>query len=210
LSIFSQPSPPETTDRVETGPTLAQVDPPDGLGSTLLRILIAAILVGAAIGAYFYFGQKKPVATGDIARITLYPIHTSYSGRGSGVGMAGADGHYDQLLVFAQVHVHNQSDAPLTVLEIEGNITLPDASQTSARAASPHDTERLFGAYPQLAPLRMDPLLRDTTIAPGETAEGLLIFSYSMTKSDWEKRKNFAVSVSFTNGTVVNLDGSRT
>jgi hypothetical protein len=190
-----------------------QIDPPANVGALVAKIVAAAVVISLGIGAYFYFGQHKPVATGDVARISLYPIHSVTSGGGPGNGMAGQDETYDQLLVFAQVQVHNQSKDPLTITEMVGDISLPAEARNgegepTSRAASLNDFNRLFGAYPKLASLRMDPLLRDTVIAPGQTVEGLLVFNYSMSKDAWEQRKQFSISVSFSNGTVIHIDGT--
>jgi hypothetical protein len=194
-------------------PHLAQVDEPGGWGKLAARILVATVLISLGIAAYFYFGQRKPVASGDVARISLYPIHSVISGQGPGAGMSGQDETYDQLLVFAQVQVHNLGPDPLTITELVGDITLPTEARNgegepTSRAASLYDFDRLFRAYPKLAPLRMDPLLRDTVIAPGQTVEGLLVFNYSMSKDAWEQRKGFSVAVSFSNGVVIRIDGT--
>jgi hypothetical protein len=201
----------ERTGSDKFAPNLAQIDEPGGFGGLAARIVVAAVVISIGIGAYFYFGRGKPVATGDIARISIYPIHTVTSGQGSEAGMAGQDETYDQLLVFAQVHVQNLSPDPLTITEIVGNIMLPTEAKNgegepTSRAASLSDFNRLFSAYPKLAPLRMDPLLRDTVIPPGQSAEGLLLFNYSMSKDAWDQRKRFSIEVSFKNGTVIHIN----
>ena len=204
---------PELSSLDKPAPNITQVDPPTSYGSLTARLLIAAVIVGVAIAAYFYLGKGKPVASGDVARISLYPIHSETSGGGPGPGMEGQAEGYDQLLVFAQVHIHNLSKDPITITELRGNVTLtdpvdPEQPIATSRAASPKDFNRLFTAYPQLSPLRMDPILRGTSIAPGATAEGLLIFNYSMTKDAWDKRKHFAVVVSFRNNVGIEIDGT--
>ena len=216
MTLFNAPAPDENVDG-EAGrpaPHLAQVDEPGGWGNLAARIVVAALILSIAIAAYFHFGQRKPVASGDVARISLYPIHSVISGGGSNEpGMAGQDEAYDQLLVFAQVHVRNLSPDPLTITEMVGDIMLPTEARNgegepTSRAASLYDFDRLFSAYPKLAPLRMDPLQRDTVIAPGQTAEGLLVFNYHMSKEAWEQRKGFSVTVSFSNGVVIHIDGT--
>ncbi len=194
-------------------PNIAQVDPPRDVGGWAARALVAALILCIGIAAYVHFGRKKTTATGDVARISLYPIHSQISGDGPGPGMKGEAEQYDQLLVFAQVHIHNVSPQPITMTELRGDVVLanppePDQPEVTSRAASPRDFARLFGAYPRLAPLRMDPLARGTTIAPGQTAEGLMIFNYSMTKDAWDTRKKFTVVVSFSNNSVLQIDGT--
>jgi hypothetical protein len=204
--LSSHPSPAEQHDYA---PALAQVDPGGGFGRIALRVIAAAILAGALVAGWFYYGQRKPIANGDVARITLYPIHNAMSGGSDQEGMAGQNQSYDQLIVFTQIHVHNLSSAPITILELQGNLTMQDATESTSLAASQNDSNRLFGAYPQLSPLRLDPLLRNTVIQPGQTAEGMLVFNYSMNKAQWEQRKKFEVNVTFDNGMIIHLDGSK-
>ena len=204
-SLSSHPSPAENHGYA---PDLAQVDPPSSFGRIALRVIAAAIVAGALVAAWFYFGQRKPIANGDVARITLFPIHNAMTGGSDQEGMAGQAQSYDQLMVFTQIHVHNLSKVPLNILELQGSVTMQDATESTSLAASQNDSNRLFGAYPQLAPLRMDPLLRNTVIPPGQTVEGMLVFNYSMNKAQWEQRKKFEVNVTFDNGMIIHLDGS--
>jgi hypothetical protein len=210
-SVSTPPNtpPPGDQPRAAYTPNLAQIDPPANFGRIALRIVLAAVATSLLVGAYFYFGRHKPVAMGDVTRVSLYPIHSVLGEKSDVQGMPGQTEQYDQLIVFAEVHVHNQSDDPLVITELRGDITLADATQPTSRAASPNDFSRLFGAYPQIASLRSDPLRRDTTIAPGATADGLVIFNYSMSKAQWDQKKLFNISVSFSNGTVIQIDATR-
>jgi len=192
-------------------PHLTQVDEPADAGRIVLRIVLGLVVTSLLIGAYFYFGQRKVVATGSVTRISLYPIHSVMGDNTSAPGMAGQTETYDQLILFTQLRVHNQSDTPLTITEMVSNIVLtaPDqngSTEPSSRAVDAGDFNRLFSAYPKLASFRADPLLRDTVIAPNADAEGLVVFSYSLSKDQWEQRKSFGVAVSFTNGTVIHIE----
>ena len=141
-------------------PNIAQVDPPTNAGSLAARLVIAAVIVGVAIAAYFHFGKGKPVASGDVARVSLYPIHSETSGGGPGPGMEGQAEGYDQLLVFAQVHIHNLSKDPITITELRGNVTLtqptdPDQPVATSRAAPrgsrPHSASRFARLPPSIS-----------------------------------------------------------
>jgi hypothetical protein len=197
----------QSSDRGVT-PNLAQIDPPDNAGRIVVRIVVAAIVVSAFIAAYFYFGQQKPVAAGAVTHIDLFPIHSVMGAPQGGAGTVAQAEQYDQLIVFAHVDIHNQSNAPLSITEVVGNVTLADSSQPTSPAVGKHDVDRLVSAYPKVASLRSAPLLNDIVIAPGATASGLLIFNYSMSTAQWDQRKVFDLSVSFSNGTVVHIDGT--
>ncbi len=184
----------------DAGPRLAQIDPPRSLGRLAVRVVLAALVVCAAIAAYVLLGQKPPAAAGDVARISVFPVHTTIHGKVDGApGMAGEDEVYDQLLVLAHVRVHNQSKEPITVDDAWATLTLPNGEMRRSLAASDTDFERVFAAYPQLAPIRMDPFRRDVTIQPGDSIDGLLVFNYPLDPAQWSNRKSMTVTVSFAN-----------
>ena len=73
------------------GPNMAQVDPPHPFKSALKTILIAAVVMSIAIGMYAYFGQRPPVASGEILGTTVYPVHSlTNNGSANASGMAGS------------------------------------------------------------------------------------------------------------------------
>ena len=186
---------------------LAQVDEPANYGRIALRALIALILTSLIVVIWVRFGRKTPTATGDIARVVIYPVQAKITGGAAGMpGMQGQDEVINQLLVFAHVRLHNPNQAPITIVDDWGVITLPDGSTQRSIGASTADFDKLFQAYPQLAPLRMDPLRRNIQIQPGQSIDGLVVFSYPISREDWEKRKSMEVSVSFNGAKDVTLN----
>ncbi len=188
------------------GPKLAQVDPPPSLARTGLRIVLAALFVSLAITAYFYFGRRTPESTGEVVRLSEFPVHTLIRGAVAGApGMVGQDENYDQLLVFALVRLHNQSKAPLKVDDMWATIKLPNGEIRRSLAASDSDFKRVFAAYPQLSPIRIEPLRRDIAIAPGDSIDGLLVFNYPVTRAQWDTRQTMDVTISFANARELTL-----
>jgi hypothetical protein len=180
------------------GPNLAQVDPPHPFRSILKTLVIAAVAVSLALGLYVYLGQRPPVASGEVLQATLYPVHTLISnGGGNDEGMAGSSESYDQLLILAKIRIRNQTDIPLFLQDISSTIKLPDGSEQQNVTASNKDMDRVFQAYPSLSFLRADSIPRDITLAPGQSAEGLTIFNYPITKEQWGKLQSAKVVVSF-------------
>ena len=190
---------------------LAQVDEPTNYGRVALRVLIALILSSLIVVIWVRFGRKTPVASGEIARLAIYPVQAKISGGAAGLaGQQGQDEIINQLLVFAHVRLHNPNKAPITITDDWGVVTLADGSLQRSIGASTADFDKVFQAYPQLAPLRMDPLRRDAQIQPGQSLDGLVVFSYPISRDDWDKRKSAQVTVSF-NGAkdlILNAPGS--
>jgi hypothetical protein len=192
----------EQTDISEVigpGPNLAQIDPPHPFKSAFKTLLIAAVVVSIALGLYVYLGQKPPVAAGEVLQTTVYPVHTVINNSGgiAQEGMAGSSETYDQVLILTKIKIRNQTDIPLFLQDISSAIKLPDGSEQENVAASDRDMDRVFQAYPSLSYLRAASIPRDITLTPGQSAEGLAIFNYPLSKEQWGKLPTANVVVSF-------------
>jgi hypothetical protein len=190
------------TDQFENPPSggfhLTQVDEPTNYGRLATRIVIALVISSLAVLIWIQFGRKTPVATGDIARLAIYPVQAKITGGNAGTpGQQGQDEIINQLLVFAHVRLHNPNTTPITLEDDWAVVTLPNGETRRSLGASGPDFEKVFQAYPQLAPLRMDPLRRDIQIQPGQSVDGLMVFSYPLSKEQWDARKSMQVTVSF-------------
>ena len=95
----------------------------------------------------------------------------------------------DEVMVFTQVKLHNQSDHPLFLTNVLTNATLDDGIHSSY-AASKGDYDRMFVAYPDITVPHgpaLSPL--DTEIDPGQTVEGTFVSAFKVTKQQWDARK---------------------
>lgn len=180
-----------------SGPRLGQVDPPASLGRLAVFALLALLITSGVLWAYIHFERKTPTATGEIARLAIYPVQARISGTAGMPGMSGQDETYNQILVFAHVQLHNENPNPMTIDDDWGVVTLANGDTRRSLGASGADFDKVFLAYPQLAPLRMDPLRRNTTIASHQSADGLLVFSYPLSRQEWDSRKAMNVTISF-------------
>jgi hypothetical protein len=198
------------TDQFENPPSggfhLAQVDEPTNYGRVAVRVVIALIISSLVVFIWIRFGRKTPVATGDIARVAIYPVQARITGGNAGTpGQEGQDEIINQLLVFAHVRLHNPNTAPITLEDDWAVVTLPNGETRRSLGASGSDFDKVFQAYPQLAPLRMDPLRRDIQIQPGQSVDGLVVFSYPLSREQWDARKSMQVTVSFNGAKDVTL-----
>jgi hypothetical protein len=198
------------TDEFQNPPSggfhLAQVDEPTNYGRVAVRFGIALIISSLVVLIWILFGRKTPIATGDIARVAIYPVQAKITGGNAGApGQQGQDEIINQLLVFALVRLHNPNTAPITLEDDWAVVTLPNGETRRSLGASGPDFDKVFQAYPQLAPLRMDPLRRDIQIQPGQSVDGLVVFSYPLSREEWDKRKSMEVTVSFNGAKDVTL-----
>ncbi|MGC1300688.1 MAG: hypothetical protein WA869_37135 [Alloacidobacterium sp.] len=163
----------------------------------LLIVLVATVIVVLTIGVYVYIDEKPPVAVGQIVKLDVTPIHTEMRVGAGAQGIQGGMDTYDQLLILAQVQVRNQTNIPLFLHDMWSNLTTSNGDEERSLAAPKNDFRSVFVAYPQTVSLKQEPLLRDITLQPGQSAQGLVIFHYPMTKDQWDARHGFEAVISF-------------
>jgi hypothetical protein len=166
-----------------------------GSSNALLASVVAAILVSIAVFIYVRAGEKPPPATGDVVNVVAHLMHRETAGIDAN-GAAMPTESFDQVLVFTHVKLHNQSKDPLFLHQIMTNVSLEDGIDTSY-AAIPADYERIFTAYPALAPLHGKPVATESTIQPGQFLEGDFVSAFRLTKPQWDARKSLNFSFAF-------------
>jgi len=166
-----------------------------GTSPMVWAAVAAAVLVSIAIAVYVIAGEKKPVASAEIVEVWAHPMHTVTPGFDAS-GAAISQETFDQVLVFAHVRLHNQFKGPLFLHQIQTNITLADGVHTSF-AAAPSQYERIFIAYPEMAPWRAATLPIEATLDTGQTAEGTFVSSFRMPKDQWDARKALTFTFGF-------------
>jgi hypothetical protein len=178
---------------LQDSPQLVDVKPGEdytkGSSHVVWAAWIAAVLVTTAIAIYVLANQKAPVATGEIVGVWAHAQHAESSGVDAN-GEAMAKQNFDQVLVFTQVRLHNQSKGPLYLHNVMTNIKLDDGIHSSY-AATAADYERVYIAYPTMpVPHATALATTDSTIAPGQTLEGTFVSSFRLSKQQWDARKD--------------------
>jgi hypothetical protein len=189
MSLLSQESQ-ETVDDVALGESFTK-----GSSHVIIASIVAAVLVTIAVAIYVISGEKPPASTGDIVEVWAHPMHSESSGFDANGAMIPKE-TTDSVLVFTHVRLHNQGKQPIYLHEILTNILLDDGLHSSY-ATRTGDYERLFKAYPVLAPFQATPLSPETTINPGQTVEGTFVSSFRMPKEQWEARKSLDYTFGF-------------
>lgn len=166
-----------------------------GTGHLVIASIIATVVVALAISAYVIAGQKPPAATGEILSVWVHPQHTETSGVDAS-GAAMAQESFDQVFVFADVRLHNQSKGPLSLSNVLTNATLDDGIHSSY-AAEAGDYDRIFLAYPNLNVPHGKALSLESKIDPGQTVEGTIVSAFKMSKQQWDARKALNFTFAF-------------
>jgi hypothetical protein len=187
MSLLHQ-NPSEEIDDAARGEALTK-----GTSHVVWASIAAVVVVSAAIAAYFIAGEKPPVATGEIVQVWAHPRHVESSGLDAN-GAPKATDRFDQVLVIAQIRLHNQSSHPIVLHNILTDVTLADGVHSSY-AATRGDYESIFIVYPELADLHGKSLPTELTLDPGQTEEGNIVSAFRMTKEQWDARKQMSFTL---------------
>jgi hypothetical protein len=160
-----------------------------------LTVIAAFVIVCLAIGAYVYINNKPPVSAGQVLSVDVYPIHRELSTGPTHDGLAGESETYDEVMVFANVRIANQTNIPIFLRDIWAILDLPEGPQRST-AASQADFQKVFIAYPAVQQFRKDPIPRDLTLQPGQKIEGMVVFHFDIAKAQWDARSGMDIHVS--------------
>jgi len=167
-----------------------------GTSHVVIAAIAATVVVSIAIAIYFITGQTPPVVTGDVVAVWAHPLHAESKGYDAN-GAPIPKESFDQVYVFTQVRLTNQSKTPLFLTSAMANATLPDGIYSSY-AASATDYERVFLAYPDMpVPHNKALALDNTTIDPGQTVEGTVVSAFKFSRAQWDSRKDLSFTFSF-------------
>lgn len=155
--------------------------------------IAAALAITAAVWIFWISIHKPPVAAGEATQIWAHGVHT-LSTQIDANGVQYTPENFDQVLVFANLHIRNQSDKPIVLREIMTNATFEDGLHSSFIAGAV-DYQRIFIAYPELKSLEGSPIVRETVIPPGQTLSGMVVSSFHVTKEQWESRKDLSFTI---------------
>ncbi|HUA98216.1 MAG TPA: hypothetical protein VMA34_07815 [Terracidiphilus sp.] len=180
----------EQTDDAARGESFTR-----GTSHILVAAIAATILVTAAIAAYVIAGRKPAPATGEVVGVWAWPHHAETSGFDASGARVPSES-FDQMLVFADVRIHNQTKGPLFLTSSMINLTLPDGSVHTAYAASPSEYDRIFSVYGNVPVPHGPALPLQAFINPGQTLEGTMVAAFRVDKQQWDARK--AIDLAFT------------
>jgi hypothetical protein len=157
--------------------------------------VIAAVLVSVAVAVYVILGQTPPIASGEIEQVWVHPqltVTPAFDANGAPMPQQS----FDQVYVFAQVKLRNESKAPLRLHNIMANTKLDDGIHSSY-AATEGDYDRVFIAYPAMPVPHGKGLPITMTIDPGQTVEGTIVSAFKMSTQQWDAGKDLSFTFAF-------------
>ncbi len=176
-------------------------------GSMAIPIVIALVIL-AALGVWFAKVYLHPEVTAKAGSLQTFTYHAEYA-RGGGM-LVGENQSETVTYVIADISLRDNTEVPLFLKAIDGTMTMEDGTVMTANAIEKADLPRLAAMFPAMKQkvdaVAPSPLLRESSIAPGATGHGYVIFAYNVPLPIWDKRKAADVTISFYHHQTVKID----
>jgi hypothetical protein len=157
----------------------------------LVPVLLAFLILGIVLTLLLRF---TPHRTPDLTlvRTTIYPTHTVFK---SDTILVANQRTEDNLYVFTTLRIDDGLHLPLFLKDFTATLTTGEGEEITTSAVEKPDLENVYTSFPALKPLASEPLLRDTMISPGQSAEGMILLHFPVTKEVWDHRRKAVLNV---------------
>jgi hypothetical protein len=129
-----------------------------------------------------------------ITRTAIYPAHLVFQ---SDSTLVNRDTVQDELYVLATLRIEDRLNLPLFLKDFTATLTTADGEKLTTSATEKLDLPNLYTTFPQIKALSSPPLLRETLINPGQSAEGMVLLHFPVTQAVWDARKSATLNVIF-------------
>lgn len=157
----------------------------------LAPVLLAFLILGIILALLIRF---TPHRTADltILRTTVHPTHTVFKSESIVVSNQRAE---DQLYVLTTLRIDDQLHLPLFIKDFTATLTTGDGEEVTTSAVEKQDLDNVYTAFPELKALASEPLLRETMISPGQSAEGMILLHFPVSQTVWDHRRTAVLNV---------------
>ncbi len=162
-----------------------------GNRNLIAPVLIAFLLLGFVLALVIRRGPPQTVDL-TITHTAIYPTHTVFK---SSSLVVGSDKAEDNLYVIANLRVEDPLRLPLFLKDFTATLLTADDQELTTSAAEVKDLPNIYTSFPALKPLSSAPLRRETLIAPGTSAEGMVLLQFPITVDTWNHRKSAVLNV---------------
>jgi hypothetical protein len=157
----------------------------------LAPVLLAFLILGIVLALVLRFTPHK-TADLTITRTTVYPIHTVFKSDTIVVANQHAE---DDLYVLTTLRIDDRLHLPLFLKDFTATLTTAEGEEITTSAIEQRDLDNVYTSFPALKPLASEPLLRDTMISPGQSAEGMILLRFPVTKEVWDHRRTAVLNI---------------
>jgi hypothetical protein len=157
----------------------------------LAPVLLAFLILGIVLALLLRF---TPHRTADltIVRTTIYPTHTVFKSDSIIVANQHTE---DALYVLTTLRIDDRLHLPLFLKDFTATLTTAEGEEVTTSAVEKQDLENVYTSFPGLRPLASEPLLRDTMISSGQSAEGMILLHFPVTKEVWDHRRSAVLNI---------------
>lgn len=142
-----------------------------------LGIVGIGLAIVAMVGALLVFTNRaKPVVAGGIVDVSSVQLPDN------------------TVLVAVMLRISNATQKQWYIESMKGTVSTQQG-EYSDDAAAATDSQRYFQAFPALGFAGTQVLKFDQKLAPGEQETGLVVFSFPITKDQFDQRKSLTVTV---------------
>jgi hypothetical protein len=160
----------------------------------LVAPLLIAVLVLAGAAAFILHSLPNKDADLKITHVATWSSHTVFK---SDSIVVGQDSTEDNLYILTTLRVDNHLQIPIFLKDFTATLTTANGQLLTASAIEQSDLPNLYQTFPDLKPLSTIPLLRETSIVPTRSADGMILLRFPITKADWDHRQSATLSVAF-------------
>lgn len=157
----------------------------------LAPVLIAFVVLGIVLALVLRY---TPHRTADLAitKTAVYPAHTVFT---TDTILVGKERAQDDLYVLVNVRIDDRLNLPLFLKDFTATLTTADGEELHTSATEQQDLDAVYVTFPALKKLSSTPLLRETLIERGKSAEGMVLLHFPVTKEVWDRRKSAVLSI---------------
>jgi hypothetical protein len=157
----------------------------------LAPVLLAFLILGITLALAIRFTPHK-TADLDIIHTVIYPAHLVFKGESI---LVGRDQARDDLYVLTTLRVTDGLRLPLFLKDFTATLTTGDGQEITTSAIEKDDIPALYASFPALKHLASEPLLRETMINPGQSAQGMIVLHFPVTQEVWDHRRTAVLNV---------------
>lgn len=140
-------------------------------------VVVALVIVGVAVAILSWVTKAKPQGKATIDNINVVQLQSG-----------------DSVLVAVTVTLNNSGEKPLWIHDIKAQLKTENGD-FSDEAAPGVDVARYYQAFPDLKQNTLPSLLPEAKIPPGGEQKGTMVFSFPVTKDQFDKRKSLTVTI---------------
>jgi hypothetical protein len=139
-------------------------------------VVVALVTVGVVVAILAFVTRAKPQGRASVDNLNAVQIQG------------------ENIMVAVNVTLQNSGPKPLWIHDIKAQLKT-DKGDFSDEAAPAVDVERYYQAFPDLKQNTLPALLPEAKIASGGQQQGTIVFSFPVSKEQFEHRKSFTVTI---------------